>query len=274
MELENLKNVIEMPISSQAFSKGGWKLVKKFKDEKNNYYALIECEFCRNQKLVNYYNFIDKNRKQRQCIQCKYQRNAEAEIGNIYGTTKILSIDHINVEKRSDGKGYKAGIYFETQCIKCGKTSVKLFNKTNWKNADGCPKCNASFSDSFYNRFKNDYKCNARERGIEWNLSDSKFIKIIHEDCYYCGEKPTLRKARNIKTTKYVNGIDRIDSSKGYSDDNCVSCCSMCNLMKNNYSVYDFLNHINKISSYQKEKEGSTTISKESTPKLEETEGT
>lgn len=48
----------------------------------------------------------------------------------------------------------------------------------------------------------------------------------------------------------------------------------MCNLMKNNYSVYDFLNHINKISSYQKEKEGSTTISKESTPKLEETEGT
>lgn len=86
--------------------------------------------------------------------------------------------------------------------------------------------------------------------------------------------KPTLRKARNIKTTKYVNGIDRIDSSKGYSDDNCVSCCSMCNLMKNNYSVYDFLNHINKISSYQKEKEGSTTISKESTPKLEETEGT
>ena len=46
MELENLKNVIEMPISSQAFSKDGWKLVKKFKDEKNNYYALIECEFC------------------------------------------------------------------------------------------------------------------------------------------------------------------------------------------------------------------------------------
>lgn len=63
MELENLKNVIEMPISSQAFSKDGWKLVKKFKDEKNNYYALIECEFCRNHKLVNYYNFIDKNRK-------------------------------------------------------------------------------------------------------------------------------------------------------------------------------------------------------------------
>lgn len=48
----------------------------------------------------------------------------------------------------------------------------------------------------------------------------------------------------------------------------------MCNLMKNNYSIYDFLNHINKISNYQKEKEGSTTISKESTPKLEETEGT
>ena len=31
MELENLKNVIEMPISSQAFSKDGWKLVKNLK---------------------------------------------------------------------------------------------------------------------------------------------------------------------------------------------------------------------------------------------------
>ena len=43
------------------------------------------------------------------------------------------------------------------------------------------------------------------------------------------------------------NGIDRIDSSKGYSVDNCVPCCAKCNYAKHDLSIDDFKNHIEKI---------------------------
>ena len=44
--MENTENLIEMPISNQGFSNNGWKLLKKFRNNKNNYYALIKCEKC------------------------------------------------------------------------------------------------------------------------------------------------------------------------------------------------------------------------------------
>ena len=60
-----------------------------------------------------------------------------------------------------------------------------------------------------------------------------------------------------------MNGIDRVDSSKGYTLDNCVPCCSICNTMKLNYTLQEFSDHITKV--YNHFVKGSTTISKEST---------
>lgn len=247
MDKNDLENMIEMPISSQDFTKDGWKLIKKFKNSSNNYYALIRCEYCGYEKVVNYYNFVNMSQKQRPCIQCKYQRIAESEIGNIYGCTEIISVDHINVIPREDCKGYKAGIYFKVRCTRCGKETVKLFNKTNWKAYDRCNKCEASYQDVLSNRLKNDYKNNARQRNIQWNLSDEKFEELIHQNCYYCGASPELRKAHGSEIIGYANGIDRIDSSKPYDDNNVVSCCSKCNRMKNNYDLSEFLEHVSKI---------------------------
>ena len=64
-------------------------------------------------------------------------------------------------------------------------------------------------------------------------------------------------------TYEKITGIDRIDSTKGYSKDNCVSCCKMCNIMKNKFSKEDFLNKVESIYNYYIK--SSTTISKEST---------
>lgn len=60
--------------------------------------------------------------------------------------------------------------------------------------------------------------------------------------CYYCGE---LRE---------YNGIDRIDSNIGYEDNNIVPCCEICNKMKSNYDLVFWLNHINKITTYMRNK--------------------
>lgn len=98
-----------------------------------------------------------------------------------------------------------------------------------------------------------------------WNLNPKEFLSIIQQNCYYCGEPPQARSTRQgrvgnktlFKTP--VNGIDRIDSSKDYTIDNCVPCCSKCNYMKQSFSQKDFLSHVEKIHFYQN-KEGSETI--------------
>lgn len=40
------------------------------------------------------------------------------------------------------------------------------------------------------------------------------------------------------------NGIDRVDSTKAYVEDNVVACCKRCNLMKRSYSKEEFLIHV------------------------------
>jgi hypothetical protein len=54
------------------------------------------------------------------------------------------------------------------------------------------------------------------------NLTKEQFDNITKHPCYYCG----------IMQDKGFNGIDRMDSIKGYEIDNCVSCCTECNMMK------------------------------------------
>lgn len=240
--MENLENLIELEISSQGFSNNGWKLLKKLRNSNNNYYALIKCEKCGYEKLVNYYNFV--NGKQRKCPTCRYYDL----IGTVIGSTEILDVDHIEYITRESGKKTEYRPYYKVKCTKCGHIHVKLYNKTNWLNYKGCQRCVASFDDSKLNRLKNVYKSNAKVRNISWDLTDFEFLELVTKSCAYCGH------------TQEYNGIDRIDSNKGYTINNCVPCCSWCNTMKLDHSLEEFLQHITNIYNFQKEKQGSTTI--------------
>jgi len=72
-----------------------------------------------------------------------------------------------------------------------------------------------------------------------------------------CGIEPKqIRKDRLHLNGDYVhNGIDRLDSSRGYILENCVPCCKVCNYAKRNMSVNDFLNWIKKVYNYNLERE-------------------
>lgn len=52
--------------------------------------------------------------------------------------------------------------------------------------------------------------------------------------CYLCGRGPAF-------------GIDRVDSSGGYAEDNCRSCCTSCNYMKKNTPLDRFMGHVSRI---------------------------
>ncbi len=92
-----------------------------------------------------------------------------------------------------------------------------------------------------------------RRRGHDFCLSKDEFYQLSISNCHYCGDSPkgtcypTAKKGgRNSKMVydhdrpSKFNGIDRVDSSKGYSFDNCVTCCKDCNYAKRSMSVDEF----------------------------------
>lgn len=83
------------------------------------------------------------------------------------------------------------------------------------------------------------YKHGAKVRGHAFNLTKDEFSSFWQVPCTYCGSE--------VATI----GIDRIDSSIGYSFDNCVSCCTMCNTMKLNHSLDEWLDKMLTILKYR-----------------------
>ena len=95
------------------------------------------------------------------------------------------------------------------------------------------------------------YKKGAKERKLDFNLSKEEFRALVALNCTYCGEPPRLLKKKDCLTTRYMNGIDRVDSSLGYTLENCVPCCKTCNYMKLDMSRSDFIFHLKKVLRFQ-----------------------
>jgi len=97
------------------------------------------------------------------------------------------------------------------------------------------------------------YKKTAKRRGIIFDLTIEEFKDITSKNCSYCGVEPSAISSyrRNEKTSEYTsykfNGIDRIDSNKGYEKGNIAACCKHCNYIKNNSTVGELKNHVIKI---------------------------
>ena len=79
------------------------------------------------------------------------------------------------------------------------------------------------------------YKSSAKTRGFSFKISFEEFMSFWQIPCSYCGG--------GIETV----GLDRVDSSKGYTLDNIVSCCSICNRMKMTMNSKDFIKHCKKV---------------------------
>lgn len=99
------------------------------------------------------------------------------------------------------------------------------------------------------------YKLGAKERGYSFELTKEQFKELTKQNCHYCGQEPVLawgRKAKQCNNGEYIyNGIDRMDSSLGYTLENCVASCKHCNRIKHATKYDDFLNHIKKIYKYR-----------------------
>ena len=252
----------EKTISSQVFTKNKnfevLEKISKKEDDKYKYHVRIKCVKCDTEKI------IQASHKERTiCQNCKKISKSKEVINEIFGTYKILTLGSI-----------KNGIrYYNVQCEYCNSQSIQSIThlRNNPKSCSNCKYERRNVTptlDAPRNCVKSTYLTGAKNRNLEFSLSDKEFDQLIFSDCYFCGCKPTEYQSdfkfnrTNLEFKR--NGIDRLDSLKGYTKENCVSCCSVCNLMKMTLHYNDFINHIEKIHTYLVNK-GSTTISKEST---------
>jgi hypothetical protein len=171
---------------------------------------------------------------------CKTHRAKTVKAGEIYGSFTVL-------------RPAKKTCYWLCRCI-CGKeVSVYQSNLISGKST-ACLKCGhyrKNPGESSFNRLYRDYQRQAQKRRIDFCLSEGSFKQLVISDCYYCG-KPPLQDAHSERShgSFFYNGIDRVDNAIGYSPENCVPCCGICNHMKHTLPHSAFIQHVERIHNH------------------------
>jgi len=139
--------------------------------------------------------------------------------------------------------------YWDVQCLNCGiivSKEISHINKT--KSCRHChllPKGSSGAKSLFAI-----YKSNAKRGEKNFDLTLEQFKEITSSNCYYCNAVPSqiIGLAEISRWGDYVyNGIDRKDNLIGYTNDNCVPCCNICNWAKSNRTFEEFKKYIKGI---------------------------
>ncbi len=98
------------------------------------------------------------------------------------------------------------------------------------------------------------YRSNAKNKNLPFDIDLNFFYLLTQCPCYYCNKMPSQVFRPNRRTiegglyAQYIyNGLDRIDSNKGYVKDNLLPCCKICNYAKRSMSILEFKNWIKTI---------------------------
>lgn len=94
-------------------------------------------------------------------------------------------------------------------------------------------------------------------KGFSDVISFDEFCTISKSPCKYCGleySKEIEDRLNESKKQKRLsdhvlkcNGVDRVDSSKGYTVENSVACCKYCNTAKNTMTESEFYAWIKRV---------------------------
>ena len=90
------------------------------------------------------------------------------------------------------------------------------------------------------NRYKI-YMKSAQRRKLDFTLTLAQCKTLFATPCHYCNIMPS---------ESYLNGIDRVKNDLGYSPDNVVASCWVCNRMKHASPYDQFLEQCKRIQSH------------------------
>lgn len=184
--------------------------------------------------VIAYHGFVMKNYKKCHLWLCK------CDCGN----TKVVSSDNL-----SSGKSNSCG---------CLKVEELLKNPSNFKN---CRRIQDR-EEAIFKRLYSALKKRHNKLGFQLDniITFDTFCELSKKPCYYCGKEwsrevhdRAYKKGSHIKDTLlsdkilHINGLDRVDPSKGYVEGNVVPCCTTCNTAKHIMSLNEFLQWVSNI---------------------------
>lgn len=102
--------------------------------------------------------------------------------------------------------------------------------------------------EAAFNTLFKQYQRSAKDCNRTFELTKEQFRTFTQGNCWYCGIKPsTFVKPGRMKGGYLYNGLDRMDSKRGYVLGNVVSCCQTCNIAKHTMTQDEFRNWITKV---------------------------
>lgn len=173
----------------------------------------------------------------------------------IFGRLRV--IEQAPSKRDSDGTSI---VYWKCICL-CGKNFIGrgrslADGKTNscgclrrdFGKQQGLKNYTGNYISAGINHILYKTKKRAIKMGISFELTKEQFSYFLFQSCYYCGDsfKSIWRNNSRAEKMRY-NGIDRVDNLKGYTLDNCVTCCTQCNIAKCDYSLKEFFTMIKNV---------------------------
>ncbi len=172
----------------------------------------------------------------------------------------------LTVISRVANKSIGNSQFSQWKCIcDCGKEHITMgtsLSKGETKSC-GCYKIDKARKKQGHaglNDLYNEYKKRAKKYYREFSLTKDEFYLYTQKNCFYCNQFPSnihishhdrSEISKQHEAYKY-SGLDRIDSLKGYTLDNIVSCCKICNIAKHNMTQNEFLLWIKSVVKHLK----------------------
>ncbi len=225
----------ELKLTNRKF--GILRVLQKSQHQKKGSGIFWDCICdCGNQRIVMAAQLQNKSTRSCGCRQTK------DFTGQHFGELTVI--------KRIAQKGERTKYLSQCSCgnqITCDGSKLK--NRINCGCKKNKVKPRLPIVDVVCNNLFTSYKANAKNKKLPFRISKKKFCTMIFNKCYYCGDNPKtlFRKWRADEGCRF-NGVDRKDNTLGYTQSNCVSCCSQCNYKKNAQHINGFVQWIRKVA--------------------------
>jgi len=164
--------------------------------------------------------------QQKDRLRTKYLYLCECECGN----TKTITSCCLGYTK-SCGCAHIEG-------LKIGHEKQRGMQRPSIRKASG---------ESVFHSYFLSYKRGAKNRNLAFEIDKDFFREVTSKHCHYFDAPPKEFTIKGSYGSYTMNGIDRVDSNAGYIEENCVPCCKICNYMKLNWSVQEWMDHMRKV---------------------------
>jgi len=169
------------------------------------------------------------------------------ETGKTYGKLTV-------VERAKDPPRKNKGAYWLCRCV-CGQTAIVLGQNLRHGETKSCG-CNVRLppGEGAFRLLFRRVQDQGRHRNISFDLTHDDARRLMKESCFYCGAEPG--QASGHSTQRYngsfiYNGLDRVDNAGGYTLDNVVPCCKICNFAKGTMTQGKFLSWLDRLVKYR-----------------------